>query len=292
MSIERQQRMPEVVAAAPSSASAQGALMAEYLKQAEIPYVFGYPGTSQHRADGNARASAASRRCWRAARGPRRSWPRHTAMAPAGRACASPRSGRARPPGQRRRHGDPRPRADDRDLRADRDRPGAVLHPPGRRPQPALRADHQVGRPRSSRARSATIMRKAFRIATAERPGAVHLTGDADAVPQGGVGRRGAIPPPRAGGRRAAGVRARAAPLDPRPCARGGAPAGPAGRDRARTRPGATEALVALAEAIGCPWWCRRWPRACSPRTTRCSPASLDMACNQADLAAPRGVPT
>jgi acetolactate synthase I/II/III large subunit len=88
-----------------------------------------------------------------------------------------------------------------------------------------------------------TIIRKALRTATAERPGAVHLTVTADSwlAPAGEAAV--ALPP----------VGAAAGSVDVY----------------------GDGDLVRVLRGPACRWWSRRWPRAPCPRTTRTSPACL-----------------
>lgn len=123
------------------------------------------------------------------------------------------------------------------------------------------------------------VLRKALRLAVAERPGAVHLTGSAEAfatdAPETAV-----APPPLDGA--AGGVRVHVAPggSDPttllrsarRPVLLAGAGA---------TRCGASDALIRLGEEVGAPVVVSPMAKGVFPEDHPLFAGVLDMACNQ-----------
>ena len=125
----------------------------------------------------------------------------------------------------------------------------------------------------------ATQMRKALRIAAAERPGSVHLTTGADVVGATASDDRIVLPPTR----EAHSVQVFAAP---------GVDADAVGRLKAARRPivlagigamraSATSALVRFAETIGCPVVVAPMAKGVMPEEHALYAGTLDMACNR-----------
>jgi len=123
-----------------------------------------------------------------------------------------------------------------------------------------------------------TIMRKALRIATAERPGPVHLTTAADVVGAEASDSAVALPPMRAA-------------RTPQIFSTGGVDADPAKRLKASRRPmilvghsavwsGAGPSLVRLAETIGCPVVVSPMAKGVIAEDHPMYAGTLDMACN------------
>ncbi len=123
-----------------------------------------------------------------------------------------------------------------------------------------------------------SIMRKALRIALAERPGPVHLTTAADVVAAEAVDAEVVMPP------------LRSAPM-PQVFARAGVDPDPVRRIEAARRPvvlagmaavrsGAGAALQRLAETIGCPVVVAPMAKGILPETHALYAGTLDMACN------------
>jgi len=124
----------------------------------------------------------------------------------------------------------------------------------------------------------ATIMRKALRIATAERPGPVHLTTAADVVGAEATDHELRLPPMR--GRRT-----------PQIFSAGAAQTDPVKRLKSARRPvilagisavwsGATEALVRLAETVAAPVVVAPMAKGVMPEDHPFYAGTLDMACN------------
>jgi len=125
----------------------------------------------------------------------------------------------------------------------------------------------------------ATIMRKALRIATAERPGPVHLTTAADVVGAEATDNEIRLPPMRA-------------QRTPQIFSTGAAETDPVKRLKSARRPvilagisavwsGATDALVHLAEAIGAPVVVAPMAKGVMPEDHPLYAGTLDMACNK-----------
>ena len=125
----------------------------------------------------------------------------------------------------------------------------------------------------------ATVMRKALRIATAERPGPVHLTTAGDVVAAEATDDEIRLPPLRA---------ARTTQL----FSPGGAAADPVKRLQAARRPvilagisavwsGASSSLVRLAETLGAPVVVAAMAKGVMPEDHPLYAGTLDMACNQ-----------
>ncbi len=125
----------------------------------------------------------------------------------------------------------------------------------------------------------ATIMRKALRIAVAERPGPVHLTTAGDVVGAEASDHEIKLPPMRA---------ARTAQM----FATGAAEIDPVKRLKSARRPvilagisavwsGASAALVRLAETLGAPVVVAPMAKGVMPEDHACYAGTLDMACNK-----------
>ena len=207
------------------------------------------------------------------ARAARPSWPRPSECSRASPACASPRSAPAPP-----RSSTAWPRHNSTARRCSRSPVRWRRH--ASRPSPHQVVDHDrlyapitkwAGRMEAGAA--ATVMRKALRTATAERPGAVHLTIGGELADARRSTSRG-LPRPRAPAAAPVSRTGAAAPAGPR--RRPVVLAGIGGRARRRR-----SALVALAEDARCPSSSRRWPRACSRDDHPWYAGVLDMACNQ-----------
>ncbi len=123
-----------------------------------------------------------------------------------------------------------------------------------------------------------TIMRKALRIATAERPGPVHLTTAADVVGAEATDDEIALPPMRSA-------------RTPQIFSTGAAQVDPVKRLKSARRPvilagisavwsGATESLVRLAETIGAPVVVAPMAKGVMPEDHPFYAGTLDMACN------------
>jgi len=124
-----------------------------------------------------------------------------------------------------------------------------------------------------------TVMRKALRLAVAERPGAVHLTGSAEAFAASAPDTAIALPPLDGG---AGCVRVHLVPGGPDPAAVLRAARRPvllAGA--AATRCGATGALIRLAERVGAPVVVSPMAKGVFPEDHPLFAGVLDMACNQ-----------
>ncbi len=124
-----------------------------------------------------------------------------------------------------------------------------------------------------------TIMRKALRIAVAERPGPVHLTTAGDVVGAQASDHEIKLPPMRA---------SRTAQI----FATGGAEVDPVKRLKSARRPvilagvsavwsGASAALVRLAETLGAPVVVAPMAKGVMPEDHACYAGTLDMACNK-----------
>jgi acetolactate synthase-1/2/3 large subunit len=125
----------------------------------------------------------------------------------------------------------------------------------------------------------ATIMRKALRIATAERPGPVHLTTAADVVGAEATDNELRLPPMRA-------------TRTPQMFSAGAAEADPVKRLKSARRPvilagisavwsGASASLVRLAETIGAPVVVAPMAKGVMPEDHPFYAGTLDMACNK-----------
>ncbi|NNN31353.1 thiamine pyrophosphate-binding protein [Streptomyces sp. S3(2020)] len=124
-----------------------------------------------------------------------------------------------------------------------------------------------------------TVLRKALRLSVAERPGAVHLTGSAQAF-AAQVSDVVVTPPPLDGA--AGGLRVHRAPGGPDPAELLGSARRPvllAGAGASRC--GASDALIRLAEAAGVPVVVSPMAKGVFPENHPCFAGVLDMACNQ-----------